>query len=194
MDATRARILEAAIALYTERGISATTMREIGERADVAPGTLRNHFPSREALDTAMVERLRTEGPLPPLSLFDGAPDIVDRLRRLFEAAGTFFEGAARIYRMWLRERMLTRPWLEAGAEYGERWEALMRLALGAVAADDLAMDVLRAVLQPPFFEAIGGGKRPTQEVAAVVATVVTPWFVDRARAPGSGPSRPIDS
>ena len=183
MEATRTRILEAAIALYTERGISATTMREIGDRADVAPGTLRNHFPSREALDEAMVERLRQEGPLPPPSILDGAETIEERLRRVLAAAGSFFEGAARIYRMWLREPMLTRPWLAAGAEYGQRWDTLMRSALGPLAGDDDAMAVLRAVLQPPFFEQIGAGQRSTDEVVDLIASVLSPWFEARDRA-----------
>ena len=93
LAATRERIVEAAIALYTEQGISATTLRQIGERADVAPGTLRNHFPSRESLGTAMVERLQAEGPLPELSIYDGADTIEARLGRLVRVTGAFFDG-----------------------------------------------------------------------------------------------------
>jgi len=181
IDATRVRILEAAIELYTERGMSATTMREIGERADVAPGTLRNHFPSRDLLDAAMVERLRAEGPLPALSVFDGASSIEDRLIRLFGVAGTFFDQAARLYRMWVREPMLSGPWLAAGAEYGQRWDLLMRLALGPLAGDDDAMSVLRAVLQPAFFEQVSGGRHSTDETAMLVAAIVRPWFSARS-------------
>lgn len=186
MEATRTRIIEAAIALYVERGISATTMREIGERADVAPGTLRNHFASREALDAAMIARLRQEGPLPPLTLFDGARTIEERLHRILAAAAVFFEGAARIYRMWLREPMLIEPWLAAGAEYGERWHTLMRLALGPLAGDDEAMSVLRAVLHPVFFEQLGGGTRSTEDVVDLITAVLSPWFASR-RAAGAG-------
>jgi AcrR family transcriptional regulator len=51
MQATRDRIVEAAIGLYTEQGISRTTLRQVGERADVAPGTLRNHLASRVDLE-----------------------------------------------------------------------------------------------------------------------------------------------
>ena len=153
MASTRARILEAAIELYTLQGISATTIREIGVLADVAPGTFRRHFPTRESLEAAMVERLRAESPLPELSLFDGADSIEERLRRLMRAAGTFFEQAQRMYRMWLREPMLSGPWADAGMDYGTRWEQLMRQALGELADDADAMAVIRAVLQPPFFD-----------------------------------------
>src|SRR3972149_5460199 len=111
MEATRVRIVESAIELYTEQGISSTTMAQVSKRADVAPGTLRNHFPSREDLDRAMVERLTAEAPLPDLSIFDGARTIEERLPRLIRVTGTFLDQSARIHRMWLRERMLTSAW-----------------------------------------------------------------------------------
>jgi AcrR family transcriptional regulator len=68
LDETRARIADAAIELYAEVGISAATMREIGGRADVAPGTLRNHFPTRDDLDRAIVDRMTAGIQLPDSS------------------------------------------------------------------------------------------------------------------------------
>jgi len=183
LDATRERILEAAIGLYTELGISATTLREIGARADVAPGTLRNHFPTRDLLDAAIVERLTAEAPLPELTIFDGASSIEERLRRLIGAAGVFTDQAARMYRMWLREPMLTGPWAQAGAAYGARWDLLMRTALGPLADDPDAMAILRSVVQPPFFQGIRAGARSTAETAELIADVVAPWFVARSSA-----------
>jgi AcrR family transcriptional regulator len=181
IEATRSRIIEAAIELYLEVGISATTMRQVGLRADVAPGTLRNHFPSRDLLDAAMVERLKAEVPLPELSIFDGARSIEERLARLIRVTGTFLEQAARLYRMWLREPMLTSVWTEAGAAYGARWDQLMRAALGPLADDDDATAVLRAVLEMSFFENVRAGTRTTEEVSALVATAIVPWFAARS-------------
>jgi AcrR family transcriptional regulator len=182
MDATRERIVEAAISLYSELGISATTMRQIGARADVAPGTLRSHFPSRELLEAAMVERLTAAAPLPGLDIFDGVTALEDRLRRLAQVAGAFLDGAARIYRMWLREPMLTGAWAAAGARYGAGWEALMAAALGPLAADPDATALLRAVLQPSFFDALRSGGKSTDEVSDRVAEIITPWLAARAR------------
>jgi AcrR family transcriptional regulator len=181
MDTTRTRILEAAIELFIERGVSATTMREIGDRADVAPGTLRNHFSSREELEAAVVERLVAASPLPELSVFDGAADVRERLERLFRIAGTFFDQASRIYAMWLREPMVSGPWLEAGQRFGTRWDALMRLALGPLADDPTAMTVLRAVLHPRFYGDLTHVAPSKEDAARLVADVVTPWFVARA-------------
>lgn len=188
--ATRERILEAAIALYTEVGISAATMREIGARADVAPGTLRNHFPARDDLDRAMVDRLGVEVPLPDHSIFDGAHSMEERLERIIGAGGVFLDQARRLYRMWLREPMLTGPWLETGAEYGARWDELMRTALGPLADDEEAMAVLRAVLEPAFFDGIRAGRRSTDEASALIAAVVVPWFTAHARRRSRGRGR----
>lgn len=182
VEATRERILDAAIELYMSVGISAATMREVGIRADVAPGTLRNHFASRDELDRAMVERMASAVTLPDVSIFDGASTIDERLARVIRAGGIFIEEARPLYRMWLREPMLTAPWRERGAEYGARWEELMRQALGPMADDDEAMGVLRAIIHPEFFDSIRAGQRSREEASALITAVVTPWFTSRAR------------
>ncbi len=181
IQATRERIVEAAIALYTELGMSATTMRQVAVNADVAPGTLRNHFRSREQLELAMVERLTAEAPLPEPSIFEGARSVEERLSRLISVAGTFLEQSARLYRMWLRERMVTGVWAETGAAYGARWDALIRLALGPLADDPDAMAILRAVLEPTFFENVRAGTRSTDEVSALITAAIAPWYAARA-------------
>jgi AcrR family transcriptional regulator len=181
VQATRDRIVDAAIELYTEVGISAATMREIGVRADVAPGTLRNHFRDRDDLDRAMVERMTSDVPLPDVSIFEGARSIEERLARVIRAGGAFMDQGSRLYRMWQREPMLTGPWVEKGAEYGARWDELMRTALGPLADDEEAMAVLRAVIHPDFFGSIRAGKRSTDAASALVAAVVIPWFAARA-------------
>ena len=182
VQATRDRIIEAAIDHYTEVGISAATMREIGSRADVAPGTLRNHFPTREDLDRAMVERLTSEIPLPDLSIFDGTHSVEDNLEMVIRAGGIFMDQGRRLYLMWLREPMLTGAWAGKAAEYGAKWLELMRTALGPLADDEEAMAILRAVINPAFFESVRAGRRSTDEASALVTAVVVPWFAARAR------------
>jgi TetR/AcrR family transcriptional regulator, regulator of cefoperazone and chloramphenicol sensitivity len=49
----RARIRDAALRLFTERGIDATTVRDIAKEAGVSPGLLRHHFGSKDALRDA---------------------------------------------------------------------------------------------------------------------------------------------
>jgi len=49
----RARIRDAAIGLFAERGIAATTIRDIAAAAGVSSGLLRHHFGSKESLRDA---------------------------------------------------------------------------------------------------------------------------------------------
>lgn len=50
----RARIREAALAQFTERGFERTTIRSIAAAAGVSPGLVRHHFGSKEALRDAV--------------------------------------------------------------------------------------------------------------------------------------------
>jgi AcrR family transcriptional regulator len=52
----RARIREAAIALFAEKGITATSIRDIAQAAGVSSGLLRHHFGSKEGLRDACDE------------------------------------------------------------------------------------------------------------------------------------------
>lgn len=52
-----ASLLEAAAAVFAERGYAAATMTEIAARAQAPIGSLYQFFPSKEALGTAMMQR-----------------------------------------------------------------------------------------------------------------------------------------
>src|SRR5437016_2281219 len=49
-NATRLRIVEAALELFRTRGFDATTTRDIARLAGIATGTLFNYFDSKEAI------------------------------------------------------------------------------------------------------------------------------------------------
>lgn len=55
-DLTRARILEAALALFVEQGPAAVTMREIAAASGVTKSLIHHHFGSKEALWSAVKE------------------------------------------------------------------------------------------------------------------------------------------
>ncbi len=50
MERTRAALLDAAITLFSERGIYLTRVEDITERADVAKGSFYNYFDSKDVL------------------------------------------------------------------------------------------------------------------------------------------------
>jgi AcrR family transcriptional regulator len=59
-EATRARILQAALRVFRERGFAAATMREIATAAEVAVGAAYYYFESKDALVMAFYEESQT--------------------------------------------------------------------------------------------------------------------------------------
>ena len=60
-DETRARILEAALAVFRERGFSSATMREIAAHAKVAVGAAYYYFDSKDAIVFAFYRQAAEE-------------------------------------------------------------------------------------------------------------------------------------
>ena len=54
-EATRRRIIDAAIALFSEEGYGDTGLAAIMDRADVSKGAFYYHFESKEALASAII-------------------------------------------------------------------------------------------------------------------------------------------
>lgn len=63
--ATRRALLDAAVALFDERGYETTTVREIGERAGVDPALIARYFDGKEGLYLASLAHA-DHAPLPP--------------------------------------------------------------------------------------------------------------------------------
>lgn len=57
-DLTRARLLDAALEIFSERGYDAASLAEITARADLGTGTLYLHFRDKRSIYEAMVRRL----------------------------------------------------------------------------------------------------------------------------------------
>jgi len=58
-EQTRARILSAALSLFSERGLHGTSVPEIARRADVGAGSIYRHFESKEGLVNALYAELK---------------------------------------------------------------------------------------------------------------------------------------
>ena len=57
IPASRDRILDAAAELFARNGLAGAGVREIAQAAGLTPASLYNHFPSKEALYAAVLER-----------------------------------------------------------------------------------------------------------------------------------------
>jgi AcrR family transcriptional regulator len=90
-EETRARILEAALAVFRERGFENATMREIAAKAEVAVGAAYYYFDSKEAIVMAYYELAQSEmGPATAARL-DGAKTLEERLRAVISEKFEYF-------------------------------------------------------------------------------------------------------
>jgi TetR/AcrR family transcriptional regulator len=85
---TAEAILDAAEALFAERGFEGASLRDVADRVGVRAPSLYNHFESKEALYTAVLER--GVGPvLELLASVAARPDAIDRRRVVTEVMAT---------------------------------------------------------------------------------------------------------
>ncbi len=92
---TRSKILEAALALFRERGFAAATMRDIAARAGVASGLAYYYFDSKDAIVLAFYQRAMEELPS-RLEAAHGERTLAPRLKALIEAKFEYFESNRR--------------------------------------------------------------------------------------------------
>ncbi|KRE39003.1 hypothetical protein ASG73_01145 [Janibacter sp. Soil728] len=120
---TRERIRSAALALFAERGVAATSLREVARSAGVAPGLVGHYFGSKDGLQEAVEDWVvglfsETLGAVPlegtvtevvaardsaVNGMFARNPHAVDYLRRVVVTPGA---GDARLVRKILAEQV----------------------------------------------------------------------------------------
>src|SRR5579871_1607752 len=91
-EETRRRIVEATHALHSGRGVAATTVAEIAERAGVSVGSVYHHFPTYDDAIVACGAYSLQRSPLPDDTIFTGASSRSERIERLASAIFTFYE------------------------------------------------------------------------------------------------------
>lgn len=101
-EETRARIVEAALALFQERGYEKTTMRAVATEAGVSLGNAYYYFASKEHLVQGFYDRLQDEHRDVALPRLAGVRDFPSRLRiaeeSFLEAAGPYHQFAGRFF------------------------------------------------------------------------------------------------
>lgn len=127
-DETRRRIFEAALALFREKGIDATTVDEITEKADVARGTFFNYFPRKEAVFAFMAEEhvAAVRELLPPMLASD-APTLEILTRAMQLAADRYMrdrEVSRLVFAEWIKQDV--QPAVDADASARQFMRALV--------------------------------------------------------------------
>ena len=93
VEATRRRIVEAAVALHGELGIPRTTISAIAERAGVQRLTVYSHFADEMAILRACQAHWIADNPFPDLEEWSRISDPATRLRYALEEWYGFLDG-----------------------------------------------------------------------------------------------------
>jgi AcrR family transcriptional regulator len=169
------------MALFQEEGITNTSMQEVARRADVAPGTVLNHFPTPDDLTRAVIDQLLLDLRLPSEAVFDGAPTLRDRVTRLARELAAFYRRSEPWYQVHRRETGRSSAFAEADRRFFRLIDRLMRLALGNLADDDRALAALRSFMNPSVFGGLRETDMSADEAADLVAELLVPWLERRA-------------
>ena len=175
---TRDRVVERALHLFSERGTTGVSMRELADAAGVTVPGLYYHFASKAELVRAVYrERIERE----PWEAPDPAPIgqlIVEQASREF---ARFLDDLA-FLRLMHRESVLGDPDArEVGAaldaEWRERWHQALLLGTDLAPGADVAgaTDVLTTFLWGLFVEHLHRRERPIDERIRDLANVLGP-------------------
>jgi AcrR family transcriptional regulator len=179
-DETRARILAAALGILRDRGLSGTSNLAIARAADVAPATVRNHFPGEGDLARAVFDALLVELRIPTPAIFDGVDDLRGRVERLARELADFYERGEPWWRAYEREPDLINVWGGGVDQYYAEIERLMRAALGGLADDERSVAVVASVIGPPTFFALRGRGLSSAEAVRLSLELAIPWLEQR--------------
>jgi AcrR family transcriptional regulator len=151
-DARRVELADAALRLFSERGITATRLEDVAEVAGVSKATVYKYFDSKEALvEYAIRSRLTSlVGQLEELAGDVGGPASA-RLRIVLRRAWSYWVSpeAGRLLRLVLGELSsispeLVRAWADDGPARG--WRVVESLIREGVEAGEFRRDVDAAV------------------------------------------------
>ena len=162
VEETRQRILEATLALHSEKGIFGTSWQDIAQRADVSVATVYKHFPSLDELVPACGELMYAITRPPSLEdapeIFAGAHSLEERLKRLISELFDFYERGASYIETDFQERQLSAV---------QEWEAYWRATIEGLAREALSSPV-------------GPDERTVQAVSTLVDFSVFKSFMER--------------
>jgi AcrR family transcriptional regulator len=186
---TRSRIVVAALETYRDHGLAGASNLAIARAADVAPATVRNHFPEPDDLARAVFEALLEELEIPQPAIFDGLDDLPDRIGRLARELATFYERSEPWWRIYEREPELIRVWGGGVDRYYADVDHLMRAALGDLSADERSVAIVASVIGPPTFFALRARGLSSDAAVQLSVELVLPWL-ERRRNQLVGPRR----
>jgi AcrR family transcriptional regulator len=180
VEETRQRILEATLALHSEKGIFGTSWQDIAKRADVSVGTVYKHFPSLEELVPACGELVYAITRPPSLEdapqIFAGANSLEERLERLVSELFDFYERGASYIETDFQERQLPAV---------REWEAYMRATIAGLVRealipagpDERTVQAVSALLDFYTFKSFLDREIPKEQAAKTINELLLCWI-----------------
>ncbi len=167
---TRERLLDAAAAVFAERGISGASVEEVCERAGYTRGAFYSNFVSKDDLlealldreESALLERLTTA----VAAAFDHPAPLQAAVAKLFELrpfGAANYALRTELTLLAVRDPQLAAPYLAARRSFRERFQPFLEAALAGaglvltVPADD-ALDTLEALFEASVRSGIVAG------------------------------------
>jgi AcrR family transcriptional regulator len=177
---TRSRIVAAALEIFRDQGLAAASNLAIARAADVAPATVRNHFPEQDDLANAVFDAMLAELRIPTAAIFEGLEGFGERVERLARELAAFYERSQPWWQAYTREPELIRAWGGGVDRYYADVENLMRTALGELSSDERSVAVVASVIGPPAFFALKERGLSADEAVALTLELVLPWLERR--------------
>jgi len=104
---TRKKLKKAALGVFSEKGIDATTVEEITEKADVGKGTLYQHFEDKEKIAVILAEEA-IEHLIERIRSYESAPETLeDMLEHLLNAHYEFFIDSSEEFLLLFQGKLL---------------------------------------------------------------------------------------
>ena len=168
-EETKDRILRAAFELFRKRGVDATTVEEISEKADVAKGTFFNYFPRKEAVFGYLSEMWVADAEEKIAAIFAKGVPAWQKVRDVFIEFASFYEADRALSKHMLMEwtrnmhdpaDAICRRWAALGVDVAQRLQAKgeLRRDVPAERASRLLEDVYHGTImmwlespEPPF-------------------------------------------
>ncbi len=88
----RRRIVDATVELHSEKGVLATSMQDVAERANVALRTVYNHYPTIEDLVGGCGQKVIEILSPPTPTIFDGLTTVEERMLKLVRELFAMYE------------------------------------------------------------------------------------------------------
>ncbi len=177
MEATRQRITEATVSLHQQVGPAATTVSAIADTAGVTRATVYRHFPSKEDLVAACSAHWRSRHPAPDIAAWKAIRDTRERLYVALVETYTWFEAAAPMLSMVMRDLNQMPPFVAKaiGADLQSRVETVSR-GLGATSSSSrrrMRAVVTHALSVTTWQSLCEGGRLSNSDAAAAMAAAI---------------------